>query len=521
MKNILNKTKVKLNKKSKLSKNQTKRKNKKSLKSVKRIQKGGVANEEVFGRISEKTGIDLNSIYPACLSLIGEFSQSPKQLQPRVKIDGTLLEQVDFWSYEAKIKATSDFERIFEDPLGWYQHKNPKFKILKSPTPEEIPNLPFNYTDDIYIGEEKQVRVPEYRFLVAQMIKDLLLALYLGSMPQLHKNNKEKNFGHSKQLAELNFNKIEESKREIFKKEIFKILSKIEQNIKEDFKYVEFIDYMSNYLNLFSSINFDSNNKKINECIEYILYIKKLLLTPFIIFPTLIQINLNKTLNLIKAPLLNFRLSNSRKKIHSSFDNPCSEIEHDILQHCGLTHNIYLYINRYTYLNFNKVNSSFELKKKDYIFDKLKNLEQIYILINMFFRMIISLFNYFSLEKINKLYTLFLFVIFHEKYGINIIFDNNILKFILNTNKDEYTPIKTKREEIQKRLTKLTKENYDTFAQEKKATIIKEIEKILEEQKISIEHTIIDREYDSFMKELESILTKQPILTLQSTASVP
>ena len=51
MKSISNKTKVKLNKKSKLSKNQTKSKNKKSFKSVKRIQKGGVKNVEVFTKV--------------------------------------------------------------------------------------------------------------------------------------------------------------------------------------------------------------------------------------------------------------------------------------------------------------------------------------------------------------------------------------------------------------------------------------------------------------------------------------
>jgi len=82
--NKSNKNKVKFNKKSK--KKQTK---KKSLKSVKRIQRGGLSNEEVFKKI--KIEKPFESEYPACFSLIREISQSPEQLQPRVKMDGTTL----------------------------------------------------------------------------------------------------------------------------------------------------------------------------------------------------------------------------------------------------------------------------------------------------------------------------------------------------------------------------------------------------------------------------------------------
>jgi len=420
MKSISNKTKVKLNKKSKISKKQTKRKNKKSLKSVKRIQKGGVGNEEVFGIIRDKTGRDFKSEFPACLRLIREFSQSPEQLQPRVKMDGTPLQQVDFWTYEAKMKPTPDFEVIFEDPLEWYQRKNPEFKILKRPTEEEIPRLPFNYTPDMYIGDENQVKVPEYRFLVAQMIKDLLLILYFGKMPPLRKNNTLDK--KSIQLAQLNFiNKTEESKIELFKKEISNILTEIDQNIAKGFKYVEFIYCISNYLNLFSSIDFNSKNPDENECVYNIIFFKKLLLTPFIIFPTIIQINFKKTINLICAPLLNFRLSNSRKKIHKFYNNPCSEILHDIQVHCAKTHGIYSFIGKVFTNKEEYIKSQINRPTLERMTLEIINLKKTYDMYNDFFEKIKNLFNYENEKEQKYINTIFLFFIFHETHGIYII----------------------------------------------------------------------------------------------------
>ena len=46
----------------------------------------------------------------------------------------------------------------------------------------------------------------------------------------------------------------------------------------------------------------------------------------------------------MKAPLLNFRLMNNRKKIHNVFGEPCEELRHDIGAHTVISHTIYMYI---------------------------------------------------------------------------------------------------------------------------------------------------------------------------------
>jgi hypothetical protein len=477
MKSISNKTKIKLTKKykkGKISKKQPKLKNKKSLKLVKNVQKGGVPNEEVFITIREKTKMHFEKDYPACFSLIREFSQSPEQLQPRFKMDGTPLGQVDFWTYEAKIKPTPDFEIIFEDPLKWYKSKNPEFKILKKPTEEEIPILPFNYNPNMYIGDENQVRVHEYKFLVAQMIKDLLLALYLGSMPKLHKNNISSipgkiitNHANGKKLANMVLNNNTRESIKI-KQEILKILIKIEQNIskekdEDNYNYVQFIDYMCDCINIFSSIDFDSTSSK---CFVRIMTLKKILFTPFIIFPTLIQVNFKKTLDLIRAPLLNLRLSNNRKKVHETFTNSCFEIGHDILFHCNLTHNIGFFI--------------YESKREEIEYIYTNNiLLQLYERINNYLLKIQSLYNYKIKNEI-YIYSIFLFYLLHEYFGVKIIINDDLLEYV---KKDKENILKKIREEYGSGINTVTIEGTNT---KKQLTDI----------------------YDTFESELENILTQ-------------
>ena len=382
MKGISNKTKVKLNKKSKISKKQTKRKNKKSLKSFKIIQKGGiVTNKDVFMKISKKTmaTIIFDTSFPNCFLLITEFSQSPEQLQPRVKIDGTRLEPVDFWSYESKIKATPDFERIFEDPLDWYQHKNPNYEPLN--------NI--------------EIRVPEFKFIIAKIIKDLLVSLYLDRMPQLLETN-----GKKYPIDDVGVHKL----LEIQMLKIYEILRKIEQNIIYGYLYIQFIEYLCSYTYLY---NFFDQEK----CTRNLLLLEKTLRTPFIILPTLVQINFKKVINLIRAPLLNFRLSNNQQYVHNMYRTNCFEIFHDIFFHSKLTHDI----------DFRDLFGFMKNENENLIKPKLielhKNVKSNYIIINNYFNRM-----YHLCEEEPANYML-LFLMFHEINGIRKLILNNNLTY--------------------------------------------------------------------------------------------
>jgi hypothetical protein len=430
MKSILNKTKTKY----KIQNT----KYKKSLKSVKRIQKGGVEDGEVFGTIHKKTGIDLNETFPKLIELINLFSREP--LQIKLKKDKT---PIDFWSYESQIKPTQDFEDILINPWKWYNEKNPEFKILKRPTEEEIPNLKFISSDDMYVSE--QIKVKEYRFIVAQIIKDLLFALYSMRMPQLHENNtvgKETALN----LPNLQLNNNSNPKSIAMKKKIIEILEKIEQNIVEDFKYIKFIEYLYDYINIFSRINFDTNNNNsynTNSCMKYLKMLKQLLFTPFIILPTLIQINYTKVLNLMKAPLLNFRLINNRKKIHNFFGEPCEELQHDIGAHTVLSHSIYMYMYGNRMISLANSNE----KKKDLTYNLSVFLDR-YKKINYVLNKIKKLYNYTSINTKEYYYAIFLFQFLHEITGINIIANDILLERVIRDQQKILTIINKSGENI-------------------------------------------------------------------------
>lgn len=405
MKSILNKTKTKYKKQ--------KTKNKKSLKSVKIIQKGGVEDEEVFDEISSKIEINLNETFPELIKLINLFSKEPLQ----IKLKKDKKTPIDFWSYESQIKPTQDFEDILINPWKWYNEKNPEFEILKRPTEEEIPNLKFISSDDMYVSEP--IKVKEYRFIVAQIIKDLLFALYSMRMPQLHENN-IMGIEKASNLPNLQLNNNSNPKSIAMKKKIIEILEKIEQNIVEDFKYIEFIEYLYDYINIFSRINFDTNNNN-SDCMKNLKMLEQLLFTPFIILPTLIQINYTKILNLMKAPLLNFRLINNRKKIHNFFGEPCEELQHDIGAHTVLSHSIdmYMYGNRRISLK--------NEKKKDLTYNLSVFLDR-YKKINYVLNKIKKLYNYTSINTKEYYYAIFLFQFLHETFGINIITNDILLE---------------------------------------------------------------------------------------------
>ena len=459
------KSKTKINKKNnKKTKKQTKKK----------IQKGGLKHEEIYKNILRNTEFNFVKECPLSFELIEEFLYTPDK------------RRISFWSYESKMKPTDDFEAIFNDPLEWYKTKNPHFKILKRPTEEEIPSLPFEYTDDMYIGDKNIIRVFEYRFLVAQMIKDLLFTLYFQTMPQLHPNNNKND--EAKAFANLKLNNITNPKSKKIKEKIFEILGKIEINIRNKYTYIEFVDYMWEYLNIFTH-----ENKLRDICLDMKKFLNKTFFTPFIILPTIVQIDFKKVINLMRAPLLNFRFKNKRSLTHNDFMNPCFEISHDLEFHCDYTHNILTYIygsEQYAIVFIKEpfIENTRNLKK--FIKDNINNLSITYSEINNFFIKIYELYNNKTKNEKQYAYVIFLFFILHEILGINIIIKNKLLDKVRNINIKTNLP-----QEIERNL-KDIKKNEDG--------------KLF----ISIENTetTLESLYEDFIKDLESILIPSPIV---------
>ncbi len=120
------------------------------------------------------------------------------------------------------------------------------------------------------------------------------------------------------------------------KKYLIDFLNEIEQLIVDGYEYITFIRLMYKYIQLFS-YGFKYNEL---DCEDYSYrdFINTANESPFIIYPSLVQVDYNKVIYFMQAPVLNFRLTNARLKIHNIFQPPSYELLHDVRGHGSLTH---------------------------------------------------------------------------------------------------------------------------------------------------------------------------------------
>jgi hypothetical protein len=156
----------------------------------------------------------------------------------------------------------------------WYLSKNPEFKIMSTIV----------------------VEMPEYNILIAGIIKDL----YINS----------KNTQNLKNYSD--------------------ILQKIEIMINSKYLYSLIIDIIYDYLLFFQKKVINNNNEyknyKIDKCSKLLKYYK----SQYIIFPSFKQIDLYKVILNMKAPVLNFLVTNRKHITHNETSNICTELWHDI-----------------------------------------------------------------------------------------------------------------------------------------------------------------------------------------------
>lgn len=83
------------------------------------------------------------------------------------------------------------------------------------------------------------------------------------------------------------------------------------------------------------------DDKENEECIKaYDLedFKERILKLKYILYPSFIQVDYNVIIYFMQAPILNFRLTNSRKYIHDMFETPLFEVYHDVKFHGDVTH---------------------------------------------------------------------------------------------------------------------------------------------------------------------------------------
>ena len=183
--------------------------------------------------------------------------------------------------------TTENMENIYT----WYKKKNPNFEIMSEINPSP--------------------KMEEYNILIAGIIKDFYIYFKKNNLEMIRSNVVPTTFGEfvSEQVLLEPVNDY----RNIF--------IKIEIMIKEEYPYNLIIDIIYDYL-----IFFQKKIKKSKDCDLLLKYYN----SQYIIYPSFQQIDLYKVILNIKAPVLNFLMSNKNHKSHNSNVNICYELLHDI-----------------------------------------------------------------------------------------------------------------------------------------------------------------------------------------------
>ncbi len=258
------------------------------------------------------------------------------------------------YQYNVPFPFANKILKTPKDYLDWYKKKNPTFGPVQD-----------------------TLTVPEYEPLVVGMCKDLLILYFTLTLIGYDYEGLNKTVGNNNDLRKSIL--IDEKK----KSQILEIIMNIDRLISEGYSYVFFIkECMIPYILLFSNKSIRSMKSLKEEFSRYeteksdrditglLYYTAGLLDSPFIILPTFYQINYIKVLNSVSAPVINFRITNTKVSVHNHIDFPIYEITHDLVGHADTMHDIQSIIDKilkhgknaidYTYLNA-KYNNMYKL----------------------------------------------------------------------------------------------------------------------------------------------------------------
>lgn len=190
---------------------------------------------------------------------------------------------VKYEKYSKKDELFSDVDRLEKLFENFYLRINPKFEIMDTLDP--------------------QPKIPEYKNLVANMLKDL----------------------HILKTTELYPDKTTRLSKTTELEELLKLLNDV---ITDGYLYIDVIRSVTYFMELFDLASTEELKLDCESLREY--YIK----TPYIFFPSFYMLDFYKINILIGVPVINFLISNHNIEVHSGQDhNVCKLINHDINFH--------------------------------------------------------------------------------------------------------------------------------------------------------------------------------------------
>lgn len=225
----------------------------------------------------------------------------------------------------------------------------------------------------------------------------------LSRLEQYNKSNKS----NTKKVENLS-----KPVNEVLRGELNALLKEINECIQVGYVYSKILFIIIKFLMLLSLKYYDVKIKEIyNEWIN----------TPFIFFPTYQSIDFQTVVALVSAPIINFRISNRTRSVHSKYNSPWYDAIHDVNFHAAKTHKFNSF--NISYKNyFTTMNEILKLLfPYYYCTDCMKETDkQIYAQNSL---------TYFDLTEQNKknVISLLLFTVLHEM-PLNII-KNSIYNF--------------------------------------------------------------------------------------------
>ena len=193
------------------------------------------------------------------------------------------------------------------------------------------------------------LRVPQYIAIVMGMVKDLLLVLCMNRMPGLNVKDIERkpsNTGKTSLTPDSNGRQNNEISRKLRDKTNAEMVSlsanakilliNIEILIGGNIPYVLFTEIVFQYIMFFSTGNILPPDPD-SPCGKLKIKYDEIVNSPYIFLPSFKQLDFYKVIDLCKAPIVNFRLINTRRLVHTGYAYPCIETFHDIF-HARQTH---------------------------------------------------------------------------------------------------------------------------------------------------------------------------------------
>jgi len=230
-----------------------------------------------FGGDLHEYSVELGE-YPKCIDLLNQVYPNFSEVK-----------------YNKYVKDDVFERTIQNDVYGWYKTKNPRYLLMKDIDPN----------------------MPEFECIIAGILKDLYILKSTKQFPLSGKNPKRIN----EEKKKINY--IED-----FDKQITNLLNSIDELILNNFHYVKSIEIIYDYLFLF----YDTFNSFFFVQKEQFLNLIK---TPYIVYPSFIQISYYKKILTFGAPFINFKLSNNTHYVERDMHSTIFEISHNVFSHHG------------------------------------------------------------------------------------------------------------------------------------------------------------------------------------------